>query len=68
MQSIFTPLTALSFLTFSLLYPPCVAALAAIRREMNSTVQTLYIMFYQIITSWIVAFIVYHLGKLLGFE
>ena len=68
LQSIFTPLTALSFLTFSLLYPPCVAALAAIRREMNSTVQTLYIMFYQIITSWIVAFIVYHLGKLFGFE
>ena len=68
LQSIFTPLTALSFLTFSLLYPPCVAALAAIRREMNSTVQTLYIMFYQIITSWIVAFIVYHLGKLLGFD
>lgn len=67
LQSIFTPLTALSFLTFSLLYPPCIAALAAIRREMNSTAQMLYIMSYQIITSWIVAFIVYHIGLLLGF-
>jgi len=68
LQSIFTPLTALSFLTFSLLYPPCIAALAAIRREMNSTAETFYIMSYQIITSWIVAFIVYNLGKILGFE
>ena len=68
LQSIFTPLTALSFLTFSLLYPPCIAALAAIRREMNSTVETFYIMSYQIITSWIVAFIVYNLGKILGFK
>ena len=68
LQSIFTPLTALSFLTFSLLYPPCIAALAAIRREMNSTMETFYIMSYQIITSWIVAFIVYNLGKILGFK
>ena len=68
LQSIFTPLTALSFLTFSLLYPPCIAALAAIRREMNSTTETFYIMSYQIITSWIVAFIVYNLGKILGFK
>lgn len=68
LQRIFTPLTALSFLTFSLLYPPCIAALAAIRREMNSTAETFYIMSYQIITSWIVAFIVYNLGKILGFE
>ena len=68
LQNIFTPLTALSFLTFSLLYPPCIAALAAIRREMNSTVETFYIMSYQIVTSWIVAFIVYNLGKILGFE
>ena len=68
LQSIFTPLTALRFLTFSLLYPPCIAALAAIRREMNSTTETFYIMSYQIITSWIVAFIVYNLGKILGFK
>lgn len=68
LQNIFSPLTALSFLTFSLLYPPCIAALAAIRREMNSTVQMLYIMSYQIIISWITAFIVYNIGKMLGFS
>ena len=68
LQSIFSPLTALSFLTFALLYPPCVAALAAIRREMNSGLATLTIMAYEICIAWLAAFAVYHIGMMLGFH
>lgn len=68
LQTIFTPLTALSYLTFALLYPPCVAALAAIRREMNSGIATLCIMAYEITIAWLAAFAVYHIGLMLGFN
>ncbi len=44
----FTPLTAYAFMTFSLLYTPCVAALGAIAREMNSWRWTLATVAYQI--------------------
>ena len=65
--AIFTPLTALSFLTFTLLYTPCFAAVAAIRRELGSTKGTIFVIFYQIAAAWICSFIVYRLGILLGF-
>ena len=68
LQTIFSPLTALSYLTFALLYPPCVAALAAIRREMNSGFATLCIMAYEITIAWLMAFAVYHIGMMLGFN
>ncbi len=68
LQTIFSPLTALSYLTFALLYPPCVAALAAIKREMNSGFATLCIMAYEITIAWLMAFAVYHIGKMLGFN
>lgn len=68
LQNIFSQLTALSFLTFALLYPPCVAALAAIRREMNSGIATLAIMAYEICIAWLAAFAVYHIGLMLGFN
>ncbi len=67
LQGIYTPLTALSFLTFALLYPPCVAALAAIKREMNSGLATLAIMGYEIGVAWLMAFAVYHIGLMLGY-
>ena len=41
LSEIFTPLTAVSFLVFTLLYTPCVAAVASIRRELGSKLQTL---------------------------
>ena len=68
LQTIFSPLTALSYLTFALLYPPCVAALAAIKREMNSGFATLCIMAYEITIAWLMAFAVYHIGMMLGFN
>lgn len=65
MSEIFTPLTAFVFLVFCLLYMPCVAALAAVRREMNSLWGALGVVFFQTGVAWIVAFIVYNIGKLI---
>ena len=57
--SIFTPLAAASYLVFTLLYTPCVAAVATIRREMGSTWKTLGIVCMQCGVAWFVAFVFY---------
>ncbi|MEZ4358276.1 MAG: ferrous iron transport protein B [Eubacteriales bacterium] len=58
-------LAAFSFLVFTLLYMPCVAAVAALRREMNSWWQSVAAMASQTLIAWIVAFIIYQGGSLL---
>lgn len=63
--SFFTPLSAVSFLVFTLLYTPCVAAIAAIRREMDSALQAVGIVIMQCGIAWLVAFGVYQIGSLL---
>ena len=67
LASLFSPLTAYTFLVFCLLYPPCVAALATIRRELNSDTGTLCLMGYELVVAWCVAFIVRQIGLMLGF-
>lgn len=64
LSDIFTPLTAYTFLVFCLLYPPCIAALATIRREINSNAATLAIICYQLCVAWLFAFVVRHVGLL----
>lgn len=64
LSSLFTPLTAFSFLIFTLLYTPCVAAIATIRRELNSTVQTIGVVTFQCLIAWITAFIFFRMGVL----
>ena len=59
---LFTPLSAFSFLTFTLLYMPCVAAFAAVRREYGSTRQAAGVMAFQTGVAWVVAFLVYNIG------
>jgi ferrous iron transport protein B len=66
LQALFTPLTAFAFLTFTLLYMPCVAALAATRRELGSTKGALLAVLYQTGVAWIIAFIVFQGGRVLG--
>lgn len=60
----FTPLAAFSFLCFTLLYMPCVAAMAAVRRELGSGKNAFFAMLFQTGVAWIVAFLVYNIGKL----
>ncbi len=64
LSTIFTPLSAFAFLLFTLLYTPCVAAVAAIRREMNSTVKMIGVVLLQCFVAWLVAFIVYQVGMI----
>ena len=65
LQGMFTPMTAVSFLVFSLLYTPCVAAVAAVKREMNSTFAAVAFVFVQCAAAWLAAFIVYNVGMLI---
>lgn len=58
---LFTLPTAVSFLVFCLLYTPCVAALAALRRELGSGVKTVLVMISQCCVAWLAAFCVYAL-------
>ena len=62
--TLFTPLTALSFLVFTLLYTPCVAAVTTIRRELDSRLMTVGVIVMQCVIAWIAAFAVYQTGRL----
>ncbi|MDJ0830496.1 MAG: ferrous iron transport protein B [Desulfobacterales bacterium] len=63
-----TPLTGLAMMVFVLLYLPCLATVAAIRRETGSWKWMAFSITYNTVTAWLVAFGVYQGGKLLGFS
>ena len=64
LTGVFTPVTAVSFLVFTLLYTPCVAAVATIYREMNSLKWTLASVGWQLAWAWVVSFLAYHAASL----
>lgn len=59
LMSLTTP-AALSLLIFCLLYTPCIAAIAAIKRELNGK-WALIVVFGQCLIAWLASFVVYHL-------
>lgn len=59
LSGVFTVQSALSFLAFTLLYTPCVAAVATIKRELGSRLQTVGVVVAQCVVAWAVAFLVY---------
>jgi ferrous iron transport protein B len=61
---LFTPLSAVSFLLFTLLYTPCVAAVATMRRELKSGPATFGVVLMQCVIAWVVAFAAYRIGGL----
>ena len=61
------PLSALAFMFFTLIYIPCLGALGAMYRELGSLRWTLFAVAYSLSLAWVVAFIIYHGGMLLGF-
>jgi len=67
LQNDFTPLAAYAFLVFVLLYVPCMAVLAVVKRETNSWKWPLFMVGYTTVIAWFFAFMVYQGGKLLGF-
>lgn len=61
-----TNLSAFAFLTFTILYMPCVAAFAATKRELGSLKSALFTVLYQTSVAYIVALIIYRVGCLIG--
>ena len=62
--SVMTGLQAVSILIFSLLYTPCVAAIASIRRELGNR-YALGVVFWQCFIAWLLAVIVFQIGSLI---
>ncbi|WP_035795929.1 ferrous iron transport protein B [Clostridium akagii] len=67
-HSAYTPLSALSFMVFTLLYVPCVATIGAIKRETNSAKWAIIVVIYTCTIAWVLAVVVYQGGRLLGFN
>ena len=63
----FTPLSAFSFMAFTLLYTPCFAAIGAIKQETNSYKWALTMCAITLVTAYIVAFLIFQVGGLAGF-
>ena len=59
LSSLFPLRSAVSFLVFTLLYTPCVAAIATIRRELGSRWATLGVVVMQCTVAWVVSFLAY---------
>lgn len=68
LSTLFTPFTALVFLVFTLLYTPCVAAVATVRREMGSARAAAVTVVTQCGIAWIIAFAVHSIGLLFGLQ
>jgi ferrous iron transport protein B len=66
LQEDFTPLSAYAFMVFVLLYVPCMAVLAVVKRETNSWKWPIFMVFYTTGIAWLMAFLVYQGGLLLG--
>lgn len=66
LNQFFTPLTAFVFLIFTLLYTPCVAAVASVKRELGGAYAAGMVVL-QCVIAWIAAFLVHTAGRIAGF-
>ncbi|HID18286.1 TPA: ferrous iron transporter B, partial [Candidatus Bathyarchaeota archaeon] len=66
-QEIFTPVTGLAFMVFTLIYIPCVACIGTIYRETNSWKWTIFSVAYGLILAYIVSLAIVVMGGLLGY-
>jgi ferrous iron transport protein B len=66
LPTLFTPLSAYAFMIMTLLYVPCVAVIAAVKRETNSWKWPLFMVLYTTATAWLLSVAVYQIGSLLG--
>jgi ferrous iron transport protein B len=64
LHTLFSPLSAYSFLIFTLLYTPCVAAMATVKRELGSAKGAALVILYQTGIAWLAAFCFYQIGVL----
>lgn len=67
-QQVFTPLTAVSFMAMTLLYTPCAATIGTIKKETNSNKWAIFTVVYTFAIGWLMAVLIFQIGKLLGFS
>ncbi|MCK5833354.1 ferrous iron transport protein B, partial [bacterium] len=65
-QNVFTPLSAYAFMVFTLIYTPCIATVAVIKKETQSWKWTGFSVGLGLIIAWILAFTVYQLGSIMN--
>jgi len=65
-EKVFTPLSALAFLVFILIYFPCIGVVTTIKQESGHWGWALFSVFYSTTLAWIAAFLVFQVGTLLG--
>jgi ferrous iron transport protein B len=63
-EKVFTPLVAFSFMIFVLIYFPCVAVLAAVKKESGAWKWALFVAVYTTGLAWVMSFLVYQVGGL----
>jgi ferrous iron transport protein B len=68
LPNFFTPLDAYTFMAFTLLYIPCLATVAVIRKETGSAKWTWFAVGYALVVAYLVALVIRFGGKLLGFH
>ena len=66
LPTLFTPFGAIVFLVFTLLYTPCVAAIATVKREMGGRGAAVLTVLVQCLIAWLMAFIVRIVGLAIG--
>ncbi|MDI3311507.1 MAG: ferrous iron transport protein B [Thermoanaerobacterium sp.] len=64
LPTVFTPISAISFLVFVLLYTPCISLIATMKKEYGSKM-AMFSVAYQLVLAWLVSFIVYNGGSLI---
>lgn len=62
----FSSLSAYAFMAFALLYTPCIAAVATIKKETNSWKWTGFSVVYQLVVAWVVALLIFQIGSIFG--
>lgn len=67
LSTVFAPATAFVFLVFTLLYTPCVAAVASVKREMGTKKAAAVVVVVQCVIAWLMAFLVSLVFRALGF-
>jgi len=65
-QQIFTPVTGLAFMAFTLIYVPCLATIGIIYRETNSWKWTIFSIIYELVLAYIVSLMIVVIGGCLG--
>lgn len=63
LSDMFSGVSVVSFLVFTLLYTPCVAAIAAVKREMGSGLKAALVVVLQCLVAWVVALLVYQVRE-----